>query len=123
MREGGEETREWRGEYEESDGGEKRRREEEEELMLDARVDEAAIEKVMKFGPFVDWMAGINRIHNADTARPELIVDKVHIQQIDMFGPKIGFLKFEVSLFSPPSPLLLSPLPSSLLLSPPLHLV
>ena len=59
-------------------------------------VDEAAIEKVLKFGPFVDWMAAINRIENPDISKPELIVDKVHVQHIDMFGPRIGFMKFEV---------------------------
>jgi len=62
-----------------------------------AHVEDATIEKILKFGPFVDWMAQINAIENPDLERPELIVDKVHIQHIDMFGPRIGFLKFEVA--------------------------
>eukprot|EP00026_Physarum_polycephalum_P005396 Phypoly_transcript_05430.p1 GENE.Phypoly_transcript_05430~~Phypoly_transcript_05430.p1 ORF type:complete len:358 (+),score=83.96 Phypoly_transcript_05430:799-1872(+) len=45
----------------------------------------------------MDWMKSINTIENPDRSKPELIVDKVHIQHIDMFGPRIGFIKFEVA--------------------------
>jgi len=60
-------------------------------------VDEALVEKVLKHGPFIDWVANINLIENHDATKPELIVDKVHIQHIDMFGPRVGFVKFEVA--------------------------
>jgi ADP-sugar diphosphatase len=62
-----------------------------------SHVDDNDIVKIYKFGPFTDWMEQINRIENPDLAKPELIVDKVHIQHIDMFGPRIGFLKFQVA--------------------------
>lgn len=62
-----------------------------------AHVDEASIDKIFKYGPFVEWMEAINKIENPDLSKPELLVDKVHIQNIDMFGPRIGFLKFEVA--------------------------
>jgi ADP-sugar diphosphatase len=60
-------------------------------------IDNAAIDKVLQFGPFIDWMHAINQIEIHDVTKPELIIDKVHIQQLDMFGPRIGFIKFEAS--------------------------
>jgi hypothetical protein len=66
-------------------------------LICPSRVDEAAIAKVLAYGPFVEWMEAINHIENHNLEKPSLIVDKVHIQQIDMFGPRIGFMKFEVT--------------------------
>jgi len=62
-----------------------------------SNIDEKLIEKIFQYGPFKEWVQNINRIENSDPAKPELIVDKVHVQQIDMFGPKIGFVKFEVA--------------------------
>jgi len=47
-------------------------------------------------GPFTEWVDSINQIENKDLEKPELFVEKVHIQSVDMFGPRIGFVKFEV---------------------------
>jgi len=60
-------------------------------------IDEATIERALKYGPFVDWMHSINNIHNPDPVKPELVIDKVHVQYVDMFGPRVGFIKFEVA--------------------------
>jgi ADP-sugar diphosphatase len=60
-------------------------------------LEENMVEKIFRFGPFMDWIESINKIDNSDPSKPELVVDKIHIQHIDMFGPRIGFLKFEVA--------------------------
>jgi len=62
-----------------------------------AHVEDAIIDSILKFGPFIEWMDNINKTDNPDPLKPELLVDKVHIQFIDMFGPRIGFVKFEVA--------------------------
>jgi len=62
-----------------------------------SHIKDETIDRVFEAGPFNEWIENINQIDNADISRPELLVDKVHIQHIDMFGKRVGFLKFEVA--------------------------
>jgi hypothetical protein len=60
------------------------------------QVKEDVVDLVLKAGPFVDWLHEVDQIDNPDPTKPELAIDKLHIQHVDMFGPKVGFIKFEV---------------------------
>ena len=55
------------------------------------------IEKVVKTIAFIDWRTAMDKIENPDLEKPNLYVEKIHIQSVDMFGPRVGFTKFEVS--------------------------
>jgi hypothetical protein len=43
--------------------------------------------KVLEAQVFKDWLVNIN-------ADPKLFIEKVHVQSLDMFGPRVGFIKF-----------------------------
>eukprot|EP01111_Echinosteliopsis_oligospora_P008985 TRINITY_DN2545_c0_g1_i1.p1 TRINITY_DN2545_c0_g1~~TRINITY_DN2545_c0_g1_i1.p1 ORF type:complete len:447 (-),score=126.34 TRINITY_DN2545_c0_g1_i1:49-1242(-) len=45
--------------------------------------------------PFQRWLKNLNQIKNTDPKKPDLFVNKIHIQNIDMFGPRVGFIKFQ----------------------------
>lgn len=66
-------------------------------LTWETTISDKFISNILTFGPFKDWVDSVNKIENNDPERPELLVEKVHIQGIDMFGPtKLGFVKFDV---------------------------
>lgn len=48
------------------------------------------IEAVRDSAPFKDWLASMDAEH--------FVVEHVHIQSVDMFGPRIGFMKFEATV-------------------------
>eukprot|EP01043_Picozoa_sp_COSAG02_P011233 COSAG02_NODE_410_length_22875_cov_43.282755_14_plen_524_part_00 len=48
------------------------------------------LEKVMNWGTFTKWVTGIDA---------KFLIEKVHIQSVDMFGPNIGFVKFRADCF------------------------
>ena len=48
------------------------------------------LEKVVNATVFKDWMASVDA---------SFLVEKVHIQSVDMFGPHIGFIKFRADCF------------------------
>ncbi len=43
--------------------------------------------KVVEAQVFQDWKKNID-------ADPKLFIEKVHVQSLDMFGPRVGFIKF-----------------------------
>jgi ADP-sugar diphosphatase len=47
-----------------------------------------------KAKPFVDWAEGIG----ADASIHKAVVENVHIQSMDMFGPRVGFLKIKATV-------------------------
>jgi len=65
-------------------------------LTWEQRIDEKLVDAVLQSVPFVRWQAGINTIENPDLDKPNLYVENIHIQDIDMFGPRVGFSKFKV---------------------------
>jgi hypothetical protein len=81
-------------------------------IVICCSIADEIIEKVLSYAPFTDWVDSMNAISNEDPERPALLVDKVHIQFVDMFGKRLGFIKFAVNTFSTPpyySTLLLHP--------------
>ncbi len=48
------------------------------------------LEKVMNWGTFTTWVAGIDA---------KFLIEKIHMQSVDMFGPNIGFMKFRADCF------------------------
>jgi len=58
-------------------------------VAIDVIMQEPAINLnlAMNFIPFRNWVANLD---------PQFIISKIIIQSVDMFGPRIGFLKFQV---------------------------
>ncbi|CAG8592765.1 12811_t:CDS:2 [Ambispora leptoticha] len=52
------------------------------------------IPAVLRFPPFVDWVNALSK--ETHDLKKELEVKKVEIQNVDYFGPKLGFVKFKV---------------------------
>ena len=48
------------------------------------------LEKVARWKNFTEWTASVD---------PKFLVEKVHVQSVDMFGPNIGFMKFRADCF------------------------
>jgi ADP-sugar diphosphatase len=48
------------------------------------------LDKVMNWGTFTTWVAGIDA---------KFLIEKIHMQSVDMFGPNIGFMKFRADCF------------------------
>jgi len=46
------------------------------------------IAKIVVFKPFIDWINNVNKDGNMN-------ITEIQIQTIDMFGPRIGFIKFK----------------------------
>ncbi|CAG8462914.1 6339_t:CDS:10 [Ambispora gerdemannii] len=53
------------------------------------------IPAVLRFPPFVDWVNALSK-ETHDDLEKELEVKKVEIQNVDYFGPKLGFIKFKI---------------------------
>src|SRR5205823_3858201 len=53
------------------------------------------VASVLKFKPFKDWVSAISKEAHS-VKKKELEIRKVEIQNVDSFGPKIGFVKFKV---------------------------
>ena len=51
----------------------------------DLRVD---LQKVLEAQVFVDWVASVDK-------DPQLFIAEIEVQSVDMFGPRIGFIKFK----------------------------
>lgn len=62
-------------------------------VTYESSLDEALVKQVEEFVPFKTWVAKTNKI-----ADNEIHVTRVHIQSIDMFGTKIGFIKFQADV-------------------------
>ena len=45
------------------------------------------LSKVVGAQVFIDWAGNVD-------ADPKLFIEKVHVQSLDMFGPRVGFIKF-----------------------------
>jgi len=56
-----------------------------------AEQESIDIEKVVKAASFCDWVRTIGK-------DPRVVVKSVLIQSVDMFGPKVGFLKFKADV-------------------------
>ncbi|CAI2185495.1 18997_t:CDS:2 [Funneliformis geosporum] len=53
------------------------------------------VTSVLEFNPFKDWVSSISKeTHSGE--KKEIEIRKVEIQNVDYFGPKIGFVKFKV---------------------------
>ncbi|CAB4401235.1 unnamed protein product [Rhizophagus irregularis] len=59
---------------------------------LQTNIDVAS---VLEFKPFKDWVSAISK-ESYSVKKKELEFKKVEIQNVDYFGPKIGFIKFKV---------------------------
>jgi len=53
------------------------------------------VASVLEFKPFKDWVSAISK-ETCSTEKKELEFKQVEIQNVDYFGPKIGFIKFKV---------------------------
>jgi hypothetical protein len=53
------------------------------------------VASVLEFKPFKDWVSAISK-ESYSVEKKELEFRKVEIQNVDYFGPKIGFIKFKV---------------------------
>ena len=51
----------------------------------DVRID---LQKVLEAPVFLDWVAAVD-------ADPQLFIEEIEVQSVDMFGPRIGFIKFK----------------------------
>lgn len=59
---------------------------------LQTNIDVAS---VLEFKPFKDWASAISK-ESYLVEKKELEFRKIEIQNVDYFGPKIGFIKFKV---------------------------
>jgi len=59
-------------------------------------ISKETVDKILKSVPFQNWQEDINRITNPNVQKPDLYVEKIHIQNVDMFGQRVGFSKFQV---------------------------
>lgn len=58
----------------------------------DLGINPEHLEKVLKeYKPFQEWLARLNH-------GPRFVLRKIHIQTIDLFGPRIGFVKFRLDI-------------------------
>ncbi len=48
------------------------------------------LELVKVAKPFTNWLAEIDR--------DRFVVQSIHVQSVDMFGPRVGFVKFKVKV-------------------------
>src|SRR5436190_1245735 len=53
------------------------------------------VASVLEFKPFKDWVSDISK-EARSVKKKELEIRKIEIQNVDYFGPKIGFVKFKV---------------------------
>lgn len=53
-------------------------------------------DKVLNFQPFKDWIATLD--HELRTHENEVTVKSIELQSVDMFGSKIGFVKFKADI-------------------------
>jgi ADP-sugar diphosphatase len=60
-------------------------------IVLKYKELEQHLDKILKFPPFVNWQSKIN---NENTS--QIMINKITIQDLDFFGSRIGFLKFNV---------------------------
>jgi len=58
------------------------------------------MENILISVPFNNWRDDMDKIPNQNPARPNLYVDKIHIQSVDWFGKRIGFIKFQVTFLN-----------------------
>jgi ADP-sugar diphosphatase len=54
---------------------------------------ETHLEKILNFSPFLAWQN-----HFAKSLTDEIIVNQIIIQDLDFFGPRIGFMKYLVDV-------------------------
>jgi len=59
-------------------------------------ISKETVDKILKSVPFQNWQEDINKITNPSVEKPNLYVEKIHIQNVDMFGQRVGFSKFQV---------------------------
>ena len=57
--------------------------------MFEKPDDEAKCDKLLEMKAFKDWCKDMDK---------EFVVSKIYIQSIDMFGPRVGFVKFKADL-------------------------
>ena len=53
------------------------------------------VASVLEFKPFKDWVSAISK-ETYSAKKKELELRQVEIQNVEYFGPKIGFIKFKV---------------------------
>ncbi|CAG8514089.1 4152_t:CDS:2, partial [Scutellospora calospora] len=64
-------------------------------IPITATQQNIEVASVIKFKPFEDWVSSLSKeIFAVD--KKELEINKIEIQNVDFFGPKIGFIKFKV---------------------------
>jgi ADP-sugar diphosphatase len=57
-------------------------------VMVTAEHDGLDIQKALDSKPFKQWVASISK-------DPKFVISKIVIQSIDLFGPRVGFIKFK----------------------------
>ena len=65
-----------------------RGREKDVQVSAEPGIGEALLEKVVSCNNFKNWVA------NVENDR-KLFIGHIHIQDVDMFGPRVGFIKFK----------------------------
>jgi ADP-sugar diphosphatase len=60
-------------------------------LFNPAVTKEEHVNKAINYSPFQDWLSGIN-------SDQRFVVKKIEFQGIDMFGPRVGFIKFKADI-------------------------
>ena len=61
-------------------------------ISLQPNID---VGSVLEFHPFKDWVSAISK-ETYSIEKKEIEIRKVEIQNVDYFGPKLGFVKFKV---------------------------
>mmetsp|Transcript_10490 Transcript_10490/g.15759 ORF Transcript_10490/g.15759 Transcript_10490/m.15759 type:complete len:257 (-) Transcript_10490:113-883(-) len=56
-------------------------------------VKEDHVQKAIAYSPFQDWLREIN-------SDKRFVVKKIEFQGIDMFGPRVGFIKFKADIYN-----------------------
>jgi hypothetical protein len=54
-------------------------------------VKDEHVDKALDYGPFQDWVACMD-------SESEFLLSKIEVQGVDMFGPRVGFLKFKADV-------------------------
>lgn len=63
------------------------------------RLDLKVVDAVLASVPYRNWQEGIEKIENEDKEKPNLYIESIHVQGVDMFGPRVGFSKLKVFSF------------------------
>ncbi|CAG8497347.1 4315_t:CDS:2 [Paraglomus occultum] len=67
-----------------------------ERIPVTAAYPDINVSAVLEFAPFKEWADAMSNEKSQSAERNNLEIKKIEIQNVDYFGPKIGFIKFKV---------------------------